>query len=61
MLTPKFLPVLEMCIENGLRLGHRRAYKHSDNPDEEIIYSKQHDAIMEEIYQWFDVEIKNED
>lgn len=61
MLKPKFFPILEMCIDNGLRLGYRRAYKHSDNPDEETIYHKQYDAIMEEIYQWFDVEMKNDE
>lgn len=54
------MPVLEMCIENGLRLGYQRAFKHSDNPDETTIYNKQHDAIMSEIYEWFDVEVKND-
>jgi hypothetical protein len=43
-----------MCIENGLRLGYTRAFKHSDNPDESIIIGKQFDAIRDEIYEWFD-------
>ena len=36
-MKPKFLPVLEMCIENGLTYGYRRAFKHNDNPTEEQI------------------------
>ena len=55
-LKPKFYPLLEMCIENGLKLGYSRAFKHSDNPDEHTIHSKQLDAIMEQIYEWFNVE-----
>lgn len=53
-MIPKFLPVLEMCIENGLNRGYRRAFKHSDNPDESTITGKQYECIMEEIHEWFD-------
>lgn len=56
MMKPKFDAVLEMCIDNGLRLGYNRAFKHVDNPTEEQIMSKQRDAIFEEIYEWFDME-----
>lgn len=60
-MKPKFNLVLEQCIETGLTLGYNRAFKHTDNPDEHVIRSKQYDAIMEEIYQWFDMENVNED
>lgn len=60
-MKPKTSVVLEHCIETGLRLGYTRAFKHTDNPDEYTIIGKQHDAIMEEIYQWFDMENMNED
>lgn len=59
-MKPRFNMVLEQCIETGLKLGYNRAFKHSDNPDEHTIQSKQFDAIMEEIYQWFDMENMNE-
>lgn len=55
-MKPKLINVLELCIENGLKLGYNRAFKHDDNPSEENIQSKQFQAIMEEIYEWFDFE-----
>ena len=58
-MTPKMDMVLEQCIDAGLRMGYRRAFKHSDNPDEETIFHRQHDCVMEEIYQWFDIENNN--
>lgn len=54
MMQPKFQALLDMCIENGLRLGYTRAFKHTDEPDENIIIGKQFDAIRDEIYEWFD-------
>ena len=52
-MKPKFLPVLEMCIENGLTYGYRRAFKHNDNPTEEEITDQIKQSIMHEIYEWF--------
>ena len=52
-MKPKFLPVLEMCIENGLTYGYRRAFKHNDNPTEEQITEQIKQSIMHEIYEWF--------
>ena len=58
-MTPKFDMVLEQCIETGLRLGYNRAFKHDHNPGEEVIFRKQYEGIMEEIYLWFDMEKKD--
>ena len=55
-MKPKILPVLEMCIENGLTYGYRRAFKHDDDPTEEQITQAIKDAIMHELYEWFDME-----
>ncbi len=55
-MKPKILPVLEMCIENGLAYGYTRAFKHDDDPTEEQITQAIKDAIMHEIYEWFDME-----
>ena len=53
-MKPKILPVLEMCIENGLSSGYRRAFKHTDDPTEYQITQAIKDAIMLELYEWFD-------
>ena len=54
IMKPKILPVLEMCIENGLTHGYRRAFKHNDNPTEEQITDQIKQSIMNELYEWFD-------
>lgn len=53
-MTPKIMPVLEMCIENGIRLGYHRAFKHNDSPEEETIFIEIQKAIENEIHEWFD-------
>ena len=55
-MKPKILPVLEMCIDNGLAYGYTRAFKHTENPTEEHITNTIKDSIMHEIYEWFDFE-----
>ena len=60
IMKPKFLPVLEMCIENGLTYGYRRAFKHNDNPTEEEITDQIKQSIMHELYEWFDMDNINE-
>ena len=53
-MTPKFMPVLEMCIDNGLSRGWHRAHKHNANPDERSILNEQATCIIGELYEWFD-------
>ena len=55
-MKPKILPVLEMCIENGVTIGYRRAFKHTDNPTEEQILGQIREAIVNELYEWFTFE-----
>lgn len=55
MMTPKILPLLERCIEDGLTRGWNRAHKHTDEPSEERILEEQFNAIMGEIWEWFDI------
>jgi hypothetical protein len=59
-MKPKEQAVLEMCIENGITYGMVRAYKHTDEPTDDQIKFVIRDAIMHEIYEWFDFE-ENED
>jgi hypothetical protein len=58
-MKPKLLPVLEMCIENGVSLGIRRAYKNTDEPSEEYMRAVMEKAIMEEIGEWFEFDENN--
>ena len=52
-MKPKFRPVLEQCLENGIRRGYYRAHKHNENPTQESIFSEIEDCIMSELYEWF--------
>jgi hypothetical protein len=56
MMKPKPLPVLEMCIENGIERGWRVAHKHNDTPDEHAIKDAISTCITQEFYDWFDFE-----
>lgn len=46
--------VMEMCVENGVAYGIRRAYKHINNPSQEQIEKEIYQAVMTEICEWFD-------
>lgn len=56
-MTPKMLPLLERCIEEGIELGWRRAHKHTDTPTEEQIRNHINEAIWLTIHEWFDIEV----
>lgn len=60
-MKPKLIPVLEMCIQNGISLGYNRAYKHLAEPSEDAIKEKIEQAIMSEIYEWFEVDNERKD
>lgn len=52
-MKPKFIPLVEMCVETGVRMGIARAFKHTDDPTEAEIYEKISTAVMNEFYEWF--------
>ena len=56
IMKPKFFPVLEMCIETGATRGYHRAFKHDDNPSEREIIDNISKAIVEDIFEWFDID-----
>ena len=41
-------------IEDAVKLGWNRAYKHTDNPDEDTIKGHIYDAVESAIYEWID-------
>ena len=45
--------ILELAIEAGIQRGWRKAHKHLENPEENVIQSNIHDCIMGEIYEYF--------
>jgi hypothetical protein len=53
-MTPNHRKLLQLCIENGIRLGLVRAHKHVENPDERTITEAVDRAIWEEIDEFFD-------
>ena len=53
-MKPKVVPLLNQCIEAGIRRGYCRAHKHCEEPGEEAIFENIERCIMGEIYEWFD-------
>lgn len=45
--------IVQDCIERGIRLGWHRAHKHTESPDENIIFDRIENAIMSEISEYF--------
>jgi len=55
-MKPKFRVILEQAIEEGVRRGYHRAFKHVENPTEGAIIEQIEDAVMSSIYEYFDFE-----
>lgn len=53
-MTPKFYPLLQQCIEDGVARGYAHAHKHDDDPGSDAVRLAIYDAIMFEIHEWFD-------
>lgn len=53
-MKPKFYPLLERCVEDGVARGVRQAHKHNDDPTDEGLAAAVETAVMEEIHEWFD-------
>lgn len=45
-MIPKTYTILERAVEEGVLLGYRRAFKHTDNPSESAIADAITDAVM---------------
>jgi archaeosine-15-forming tRNA-guanine transglycosylase len=55
-MKPKFRVILEQAIEEGVRRGYSRAFKHVENPSEGAIIEHVEEAVMSAIYEYFDFE-----
>ncbi len=52
-MKPKFRVILEQAIEEGTRRGYMRAFKHNEEPSEEIICETIEDCVMSSLYEYF--------
>jgi len=55
-MKPKIRPILEMCIDEGTRIGYRRAHKHTEEPNEDWVIETINNEIMNVIDLYFDFE-----
>jgi len=60
-MRPKIRPLLEMCINEGVLRGYRRAHKHVENPTEESICEHIEEQIMSSLYDYFNFPNDDED
>ena len=52
-MKPDTYRLLERCIEDGVKTGLHRAYKHTDEPTYELMADKITQAILHEVCEWF--------
>jgi len=55
-LKPKTYRILTEAVENGVKYGYHRSYKHTDDPDPDQMQDTIIQAVMNEIFEWFDVD-----
>ena len=53
-MKPKFHVILSQAIEEGVKRGYRRAYKHNEDPSEEVICDTIEECVMGSLYEYFD-------
>ena len=58
-MTPKFRVILDQAISEGVKIGYRRAFKHNEDPSEEIICETIEDCVMSQIYEYFSFDDEN--
>ena len=49
----KFRVILDQAISEGVKIGYRRAFKHNEDPSEEIICETIEDCVMSSLYEYF--------
>ena len=55
-MRPKFRVILDQAIEEGVRRGYHKAYKHTDAPTDEAVISTIEDCVIGALYEYFDFE-----
>jgi len=49
----KTYALVEKCVEEGIRRGFSKAYKHDLDPSQLVIETSIHDCVMLELTEWF--------
>jgi hypothetical protein len=52
-MKPKFRVILEQAINEGVLRGYRRAFKHNEDPSEEVICETIEECVMIAVYEYF--------
>ena len=55
-MRPKFRVILDQAIEEGVRRGYHKAYKHTEAPTDEAVINTIEDCVMGALYEYFDFE-----
>ena len=55
-MKPKIRPILELCIDEGVRVGYHRAHKHTEQPNEDWVIETINNEIMNVIDLYFEFE-----
>ena len=51
-MKPREYRLMQDCLENGLRRGYRRAFKHTDCPSEDQILESLQINVMREVHEF---------
>ena len=60
VMVPKFFPLLQRCVEEGVERGWNRAHKHTSTPDDRLVQDTVVSDIMNELFEWFDFPTQDE-
>ena len=52
-MKPKIHVILSQAINEGVLRGYRRAFKHNEDPSEEVICETIEECVMSQIYEYF--------
>ena len=61
MMIPKFRIILEQAIEEGVRRGYNRAYKHTTDPSDNQVIDAIESAVISSLYEYFTFTDNNND
>lgn len=53
-MKPKFRVILEQALEEGVKRGYMKAFKHIEYPTEESICQHIEEYVMSSLYEYFD-------
>lgn len=55
-MKPKFRPIFEQCLDEGIRIGYNRAHKHVEDPSLDAIVDSITTEIMNSLETYFDID-----